>query len=1148
MPSLKLTLLGSPHAAHADGSAVAFRLRKELAVLAYLAVEGADAQPRARLLGLLWPEASEASARNNLRVVLANLRHALGSAAPSADRQVVQLDLDSGALDVATFQELLSSTHAHHHQLTESCAECAARLEQALELYRGEFLAGFTLADAAAFEEWALTWREALHQQVLDALTMLANYCEQVADYAALCRHARRQLELEPWHEPAQRQLMRGLALAGDRDAALSQYDSCRQVLADELGVEPDVETRALYEQIRAGHFTPATRDAAAARHNLPTPLTPFVGREAELATIAALQQRPDTRLLTLVGAGGMGKTRLALELARASLDAYADGVFFVSLASLATASELPATIARALDLSLHGGDPATALLHFLRTKHLLLILDNFEHLLEGAEWVVALLQEAPRLQIVATSRAQLNLRGEQLYVVQGLEYGSAAPLTAVPASAAVRLFAQAARRAQPSFQVTEPNLPEVLRICRLVHGMPLGLELAAAWTEMLSLREIAQEVERSADFLAADWTDMPERQRSMRAVFDWSWQLLTDAERRVFRQLSVFRGGFTRAAAERVAGASLRVLTNLVHKSLLSGSETKDAVSRYQIHELLREFAAEQLDAAPEERAAVAAGHSSYFLQFVAERERRLARNEPREAAEELQSEIDNVRQAWAWAAAHARTGELERSAYGLWLFYSLTGLLSEGEQAFSLAATGIRATVPQAIPDQPAEGRNSRCALSKLLALRASSLFAQSRYDEVLRPAQEAVELGQVSNGMEGETLGRLVWGQTLNRKSRYRDARPHLEQAVHLARRYQDDAQPAESLYECENLALIYLGASSLMLGDYAAARDSMTQALELCQRLNKLRGQMVCLYNFADIARDVVDYALAQQSYKEGLQIARALHNPWGEGTAELELGDIAHRQGHYSLARELLKHALEHFQEIGDNFKCALALMRLGLLDSFLGDYSHAREQLDHYLQFIRVVDSPELEVDGLCALAVFALQTGDSEQALTYAEEGARIAQQIGSPFSVADALLLVGHAQSALHRQVEAATAYQQALELNDQLGRTPIAAEAQAGLAQVALARDDTAQARAHVEAIVSTLADTPRAGLFEPFSIYLASYRVLDATDDPRAAALLQTAQRLLYEYADTIADETLRRSFLENVATHREILDAAGTAHT
>ena len=267
------------------------------------------------------------------------------------------------------------------------CPACAARLAHAVGLYRGELLSSVELRDAAAFEEWVLVRREALRQQALEALTRLAEHSEQADDYGALCRYARRQLELDP-----------GTSRLSDNSCAGSRWrvtatrrspstSAADRFLADELGVEPDVETRVLYEQIRAGHLTPATRGVAAPRHNLTAPRTPFVGREAEPETIGTLQQ-PDTRLLTLGGAGGMGKTRLALELGRVSLDAYADGVFFVALAPLANASALSTTIAQAIGLTIHGGEPAVALLRYLRDKHMLLILDNFDIYVAAQVWL----------------------------------------------------------------------------------------------------------------------------------------------------------------------------------------------------------------------------------------------------------------------------------------------------------------------------------------------------------------------------------------------------------------------------------------------------------------------------------------------------------------------------------------------------------------------------------------------------------------------------------------------------------------------------------------------------------------------------------------------------------------------------------------
>jgi len=316
MAALTLALLGPPQITHADGTAVV-RARKELALLAYLAVESRYEHSRDTLLGMFWPEATEEAARNSLRVALANLRAALGEAAGPyllTSRHSVQFSTTSDhKLDVAAFGALLAEWRAHRHPHGELCAECVARLAQAIAHYRGDFLAGFALPDSTSFEEWALIQREQLHQQALEALGQLAAYHDRRGDYAALARDARRQIELEPWREDAHRQLMQALAASGDRAAALSAYERCRQVLEAELGIDPDEETHALYERIRAGELSPVTSSAPAHVLSSPAHLTPFVGRENELAEIAARLRQADVRLLTLVGAGGMSKTRLAL-------------------------------------------------------------------------------------------------------------------------------------------------------------------------------------------------------------------------------------------------------------------------------------------------------------------------------------------------------------------------------------------------------------------------------------------------------------------------------------------------------------------------------------------------------------------------------------------------------------------------------------------------------------------------------------------------------------------------------------------------------------------------------------------------------------------------------------------------------------------
>ena len=669
----------------------------------------------------------------------------------SVTRQTLEVHPDKVDLDCARFERLIAACADHVHGDIARCRECAQRLEQACALYRGEFLDGVFAGSSQLFDEWALSRREHYRQHALNALYTLSTYYESIEDYEAARRNAARQLEFDPWREEAHRQLMRALAFLGQRTAALDQYETCREILANELGIEPDTETRALYERIRDDGLEPATLRAPAPVNNLPAQLTPFIGRERELAIIHERLDKPDVRLLTLVGAGGMGKTRLALETAYQRLNRYPDGVFFVSLAPVTRPDAISFAIATAMGLTL-SGDIRKTLPSALRDKQTLLVLDNFEHLLQGAEDVVRLLETAPGLQLLVTSRERLHVLSEHAYMVQGMDYGEPEG-SDIPAASAIRLFVQSVGRIQPDFTLGGDNLAAVTRICELVEGMPLGLELAAAWADILPLDEIVREIELSADFLSSDWQDTPERHRSLRAVFDGSWRSLDGPEKQAFRQLSAFQGGFTREAAEAVAGASLRALMRLGHKSLLHQQG-----GRYQIHELLRQFGAEQLDLSPEERADVEERHCAYYLAFVAQRQTALDGIEPQRAAEQLKAEIDNIEKAWMSAIQYDRIKELDESAIGLWRFTSLIGQGINIERLMSLAAERLETDLDKDIAVHGRDARIIERVLSKLRAMEAAALVALGDYDAAVSVADRAIALGRSSHGLEGEAFGYL------------------------------------------------------------------------------------------------------------------------------------------------------------------------------------------------------------------------------------------------------------------------------------------------------------------------------------------------------------------------------------------------------
>ena len=355
-------------------------------------------------------------------------------------------------------------------------------------------------------------------------------------------------------------------------------------------------------------------------RHNLPVQTTPFIGRERELAELGQLLKDPDVRLVTVLGAGGMGKTRLALEIGDDVLDKFQDGVFFVSLARLRSAELIAPSIIQALGIEFVGGGAGGSasptylkkiVLRNLRRKEMLLILDNFEHLLDSADLIGEIIQTAPGVKILVTSRARLNVGGEHRFQVGGMAYPENIQAEEAQKYSAIKLFMDSSRRARSDFSPNANEMKYIVKICNLVDGMPLGIRLAAAWVETLSPEEIATEIVQSLDLLETELRDIPERHRSIRALFDHSWRLLSVREQDVFQSFSVFQGGCTREAAQEITGATLRDLRSLVNKSLLQ----RTLNGRYEIHELSREYAAEKLDMNPESRDAVHSRHSALLL-----------------------------------------------------------------------------------------------------------------------------------------------------------------------------------------------------------------------------------------------------------------------------------------------------------------------------------------------------------------------------------------------------------------------------------------------------------------------------------------------------------------------------------------------------
>ena len=907
---LALNFLGGFQAAIAQNPIAESRAKRIEALLIYLAMEPGRPHRREVLIGLLFPDMPEEAARTNLRQTLTRLRRAIrdSEAAPSfllVSRESTQFNQESDyGLDVAQFQAGVTGCAQHQGGRNGLCADCMRLAATAVSHYKGPFLDGFFLEDSTAFEEWLLGYRQRFQAMALSALDDLAQFHNRRGDYARAAAFARQQLAIEPWREPAQRQLMLALAQSGQRNVALAAYHTFCQTLRDELGVEPMPETAALAEQIIAA--------AAERPYQLPPRGQNLVGRQEALARLSEQLAMPDQRLHTIVGPGGMGKTRLALEAAwlaaTAHLGPFMHGVFFVPLAGVAAVrssapesagyNPLVTAVAEVVGYTFAGAEePEAQLVRHLQDKNMLLVLDNLEHLMAaGRELILVLLQNAPSLNLLVTSRERLNLAEEWVLTLSGLlTSGSAAE-----PGPAMTLFVQRAQQVASRFALAADgdwSETAVAEICALLDGLPLAIELAAAWVRLLSCPEILAELRQNLDGLSLGTVDIPERHRSLRAVFDYSWQLLNEAEQQTLAQLAIFQGGFDRQAAANVAHARLPQLSSLLDKSFLRrqlGEMGETAVpssqSRYEMLTVVRQFAAEHLGIQSNVLTELGQRHSHYYLDFVTVQGSALKGSQQRQALALINQEIENIRQAWRFAVVRGDGAVLDQATAGLSLFFYMRSWFREGLALFGLAADRL-------------DGTASPQIVAKLAARQGWFAFLSGK-------PQEAVDL--LSQSLE-----------TLH-----------------------PDGEPDALIY-----TLNYLAVVNYTQDDFETAHTLCTEALAIAEAHDKKYRMAISNNILSQIAYKQAQYETAQHHSQRSLALEEALGNRWSMGFSLVNLGRVAVALGDFATAQAYFSESLAIRTEMQDARGQGLCQLYLGEMATALEDAAAAE---DHYRQSLAI--------------------------------------------------------------------------------------------------------------------------------------------------------------------------------------------------
>jgi predicted ATPase/DNA-binding SARP family transcriptional activator len=935
-----------------DGQPVEIASRPAQSLLAYLMLNAGAAQRREKLSGLFWPEATEDNARSNLRHALWRIRRAL----EGDGRRYLLTDHLTIAFDAAADYWLDAAELERGNSLDE--------LIQSLSAYHGELLPGF-------YDDWVSLERERLQAAFERRMQSLLERLIADRRWLEALNWSERWIALGGVPEPAYRALMQAHHGLGDMSSVAAAYQRCVSALQTELGVELSDQTRALYQQLStattpaasAPVMPPPVPVASTPFNNLPAPATPFIGRVATRAEVATLLLDPACRLLTLFGPGGIGKTRLAVQVAAEQAAQFSDGVCFIPLASVTSPEFILSAIAHALRFSFYGGtDPQIQLLGYLRDKTMLLVMDNFEHLVEGSSLLAEMLEDAPQIKLIVTSRERLNLHGEWLFEVMGLTIPEN-DAAEIENFSAAQLFLQSSRRLSPGFAPSADDKPHVARICRLVQGMPLAIELAAAWVRAASLSEIEKEIKRNLDFLSTTLRDIPERHRSLRAVFEHSWQLLTAEEQRVFRSLSVFRGGFGREAAEQVAAASLLLLSALVDKSLLR----RNASGRYEMHELLRQYARDKLQESDEVNA-VRDRHLHFFLNMAEAAGPHLRDESQLIWLERLETEHDNLRAALKWTLTGGALQMGLRMAGALARFWYLHGYWSEG-----------REWLEKLLKDDP-----RRDPAARISALLGAAWLADERGPEV---------------GFYGEalTLCREVgdqWGEALSLRGLGVAAFNHGDR---------DDGQSllAESLTLFESLCDTWgQGLAHFNLGWLAFSGDDgethvshettathWDDGLRLFQQVGDRWGAGVVLSALSYLNRFHGDYGRAAKLSKESLGLFRELGDKAGIADSLGRMGSVAFRRGDYKQADELLAEGEAIEKELGNRWGVVQTWAIRGLIAIYQGNHTQAAQFLEDSLSgALEIVEREDADFI-LSYLALLAYYQCEPERASQLWEE-----------------------------------------------------------------------------------------------------------------------------------------------------------------
>jgi predicted ATPase/DNA-binding SARP family transcriptional activator len=1053
---LSIMLFG-PMQVQLDGQPIPHLSRSARWLLALLTLHHGRPVAREWLAGALWPDMEQSQAFANFRPVLSELRSSLGhqkARLQSPSRLTLLLELTGAQVDLLAFDAAIKSK-----QLPS--------LEQAVELYRGPLLEGCN-------EEWMYQDRTVREQNCLQALQTLADSALTAENFHTAIGYYQRAISIDPFWDSARRGWMEALAKSGNRNAALQVYREFMDLLRNDPTATPDEQTTALYKRLRAGARKPSNAQAVATVSAtrpprgigfLPHPLTDLVGRVDERLEVMTWLRR--SRLVTLTGPGGIGKTRLAIQIAKESVREYADGVWLVTLEAIFDDTRIVSQIASVLGLREEPGRPLLeSLTDHLRTKRLLLVLDNCEHLREASAQVCAhLLWESAQVRILATSREALGITGETVLQVPALPTPDPAHLPPEKATLlrvlmsyeSAELFVERAQAVQNGFAPTGSNAMAVAQVCSQLEGIPLAIELAAARVRTLTVEQIAVRLDDHLSLLTIGNRAAQSRQQTLRATLDWSYALLSQAERLLLGRVSVFSGGWTLEAAESVCADAEpesneiqnpkskiqnqevpELLTCLVDKSLVVFEER----GRYRLLETVRQYAVEHLQTGGEAEL-VQPRHWNWCVALAEEAETHWWGAAQEAWLHRLDTEYANLRAALMWSGTDIQEAQVQlRLAGALWRYWNARGYYSEGRQFLEKALTGEE--VPGA-------------TLARAKALQGAGALALMQNDHVLAQTllEESLSICREFGDKLGIALATGYLGDIAHNRGDLATAQTQFEESLRLHRELKNKNGSANMLIKLGEMAynhgdtvmartqleeslLLYresgnkfgmsnalsvLGNAASNRGDYGSARTQLEESLLLRWELGNKQGIAAVLNNLAKASALQGDFEAARTQFEESLLLCREMGIKMGIAIATGNLGTVvANHQGDYVMARTQLEESLLLYRELGYTQGLAYALLSLGDVVSRQGDYAAARTQLAEGLHLCQELGDKQGIAYALCYLGRVVARQGDTVMARTQLAEGLLLCRELGDKRGIALALENMAGALSAETESVQAA------------------------------------------------------------------------------------------------------------------------------